>query len=139
MAHDLPVHHVQMILYPHYRLFCDDGKDLRRQPEMEAINLLWEQELREVDNLCGAIPELGTLLLSVQARPRFTMLEHEVAVMKSLKAVTAAPQLRAEVLPWRAGIEVKRYNWAELTRAAGCSASLQSPTADPGAEIKQRT
>lgn len=77
---------------------------------MEAITLSWEQELREVGNLCPAIPKLGALLLSVQARPRFTMLKNEVAVMKSLKAATAAPQLRAEVLPWRTGIEVKRHN-----------------------------
>jgi hypothetical protein len=70
MAHDLPVHYVQMILYAHYRLSC--GDDIGRQSEMEAINLSSVQELWEVDNLCRVIPTSETL---VQERPRLTMVE----------------------------------------------------------------
>lgn len=68
-------------------------------------------------------------------------LENDAAVMKSLKSVTAAPQLRVEVLPWRTGIEVKQYHEsmtheAELTACADSSAS--SPFL-PSSTAKQRT
>ncbi|KAH6640106.1 hypothetical protein F5144DRAFT_85744 [Chaetomium tenue] len=139
MARDLPVHHVQMILYAHYKLYCDDNTSLERQPGMQAINSSWAQDLREVDTICRALgpPQSQNPLLSVQTRPRFTMVENEVAVMESLKLVTAVPQLRAEVLPWRTGIEVKQYHEAKLAACADSSASGQVPPVP--STTKQRT
>ncbi|KXX75046.1 hypothetical protein MMYC01_207766 [Madurella mycetomatis] len=62
------------------------------------LNAAWERELRRVDALCKKVPELGTLLLSVHKQPRFVWLENEEAVIESLKAITAAPKLKIELL-----------------------------------------
>jgi hypothetical protein len=103
MARPLPVRHVQVMLYAHYRLYCDPaGDDTRtRRGWQRSMNLSWERQLGEVDALCRAMPGLGTLLLSVLATPRFAGLENESAVMASLRAVTAVPQVRLEFLSFR--------------------------------------
>lgn len=100
MAQPLPVRHLQVMLYAHYKLYCDPAKD--DMPTVRGwrrrMNLAWERQLEEVNDLCRAVPGVGTLLVTVLVTPRFASLDNEDAVMASLEAITAVPQVRVEYL-----------------------------------------
>ncbi len=103
MARHLPVRHLQVMLYAHHSLYgamaAGCGTASAWQRKMDAS---WERQLQEVDALCRTIPQLGTVLLSVHATPRFIKLENEDAVMESLGTITAAaPRVRVECLTRR--------------------------------------
>ncbi|KAK4236800.1 hypothetical protein C8A03DRAFT_16586 [Achaetomium macrosporum] len=89
MTRHLPVRHIQVMLW---------------QRRMAAS---WERQLTELAELCKEIPQLGTLMLSVHAKPRFSRLENQDAVRRSLGVLgPAAQRVRVEWLCWQA-----RENW----------------------------
>ena len=83
------------MLGAHQRLYDEDAATASAwQRKMDAS---WARQLHEVDALCRTTPQLGTVLLSVHATPRFVKLQNRDAVMGSLRAITAAaPRVRLE-------------------------------------------
>lgn len=99
IARNLPVRHLQVVLYPHPKLYRDNqAAEGYSSQRWRKLNAAWEWELRRVDTLCKRVPELGTLLLSMHRPPRFIWIENEKAIAESLRAITAAPKLRIEFL-----------------------------------------
>lgn len=97
----LPIRHVQMVLHTSHLLYCPAPRYLIASEEHDGwllkLNTSWERQLQAVDAVCREIPGLTSVLLSVHPEPRFARLVNEEAVVASLRAFTAAPNVAAEV------------------------------------------
>ncbi|KAH8896657.1 hypothetical protein GQ53DRAFT_818932 [Thozetella sp. PMI_491] len=123
LAHSpAPVIHVQVVMYPWPSLYKE------RDPEAAGVDpgdgtilgsdwmqRAWEEDLSRLNTICRRLPSLGTLQVSLMARPIYLRLRNEVEVIKSVERfVTAAPKLTILRLgPPRLGRRVTKSNQSE--------------------------
>ncbi len=96
-----------MVLYPRLSLYKEadstsshethgsGGSGRTKKPLVQAR---WEEDIRRLDDMCGQIPTLRTLLVSLMTLPAFFRLQSESAVIESVRAISTVPKLTVEAL-----------------------------------------